>query len=170
MKSTSWLLIGIALLLIGIMVFQKDVGTDEMTDEQQEQLHAEDMADKADKTSELAGEVSPTIDLLRPEVEVDYVSEEVVYDDTGTIGYLSYPQDNPDAPGVVVIHEWRGLNDHIKDMTKVLAQNGYKALAVDLYAGEVADSPERARELSSALDQEAATANLLAAENYLRSE
>ena len=136
----------------------------------QEELHAEDMAAKQEAVSEFNGESSPTVDLLRPEVELDIVSEEVVYDDQWTVWYFSYPQDDPDAPGVVVIHEWRGLNDHIKDMTKVLAQNGYKALAVDLYQWVVANEFEQARELSSSLDQEFATTNLLAAEEFLRNE
>lgn len=49
-------------------------------------------------------------------------------------------------------------------MARIIAMNGYKALAVDLYEGQVADSMETAKTLSSELKQESATANLLAAE------
>ena len=47
-----------------------------------------------------------------------------------------------------MIHEWWGLNDHIKYMAGLLASSGYKVFAIDLY-GEVATTPERARELST---------------------
>ncbi|HET7338546.1 MAG TPA: dienelactone hydrolase family protein [Candidatus Dormibacteraeota bacterium] len=50
-------------------------------------------------------------------------------------GYLATPQTNGPHPGVVVIHEAFGLNDHIKDVTRRLADEGYVALAVDLFSG-----------------------------------
>lgn len=54
------------------------------------------------------------------------------------------------GPAVIVIQEWWGLNDNIRSMARRLAGEGYTALAVDLYAGEVADDPQRARELLTA--------------------
>ena len=54
------------------------------------------------------------------------------------------------GPAVIVIQEWWGLNDNIRAMARRLAGEGYMALAVDLYAGEVADDPQRARELMMA--------------------
>jgi carboxymethylenebutenolidase len=50
-------------------------------------------------------------------------------------GYLALPDGNGPHPGVVVIHEAFGLNDHIKDVTRRLADAGYATLAVDLFAG-----------------------------------
>ncbi|HKW07714.1 MAG TPA: dienelactone hydrolase family protein [Candidatus Dormibacteraeota bacterium] len=50
-------------------------------------------------------------------------------------GYLATPDGNGPHPGVVVIHEAYGLNDHIKDVTRRFADAGYAALAVDLFAG-----------------------------------
>jgi len=134
-----------------------------------EEQHAKEMEKKAEKESEFAWESSPTLDLLIPENEIDIVTETVEYTDW-VVWFLAYPQDNPQAPWIVVIHEWWGLNDHIKDMTRILAMNGYRALAVDLYKGEVASEMEDARWLMTSLDGEEATTNLLAAEEYLRNE
>jgi carboxymethylenebutenolidase len=52
-------------------------------------------------------------------------------------GYLAVPEGSKGAPGVIVIHEWWGLNDNIRAMARRLAGEGYQALAVDLYEGEV---------------------------------
>jgi carboxymethylenebutenolidase len=73
-------------------------------------------------------------------------------------------------PAVVMIHEWWGLNDNIKDMANMLAKEGYVVLAVDLY-GEVATDPGRAMELSSSVrnNPEEAVANMQGAVNYLGS-
>ena len=50
-------------------------------------------------------------------------------------GYLAAPDGSDPHPGVVVIHEAFGLNEHIKDVTRRIAGAGYAALAVDLFAG-----------------------------------
>ncbi|HET9781345.1 MAG TPA: dienelactone hydrolase family protein [Candidatus Dormibacteraeota bacterium] len=50
-------------------------------------------------------------------------------------GYLATPDGNGPHPGVVVIHEAYGLNEHIKDVTRRFADAGYAALAVDLFTG-----------------------------------
>jgi carboxymethylenebutenolidase len=50
-------------------------------------------------------------------------------------GYLARPAGNEPAPGLVVIHEIFGLNDNIRGVARRLAQEGYAALAVDLFAG-----------------------------------
>src|SRR5881397_4437735 len=53
-------------------------------------------------------------------------------------------------PGIIVIHEWWGLNDWVKEQASKLADQGYAALAVDLYRGKVATTREEAHELSRA--------------------
>lgn len=128
--------------------------------------HAQDMAVR-EETSQLVWEISPTLDLLTPENEADFETMEVEYFD-GVQWFLAQPQDRDKAPWIVVVHERWGLNEEIKDMTRVLAMNGYRALAVDLYDGVVAEDMETARSSMMNLDQERATANLLAAEEYLR--
>ncbi|MEJ2513625.1 MAG: dienelactone hydrolase family protein [Gammaproteobacteria bacterium] len=86
-------------------------------------------------------------------------------------GYLARPEGEPRA-GLIVIHEWWGLNDNIREMARRLAAEGYLALAVDLYGGQVASEPGQARELMSAAMQtpEQAMANLAAAFGWLTSD
>lgn len=59
---------------------------------------------------------------------------------------LALPETMP-APAVLLVHEWWGLNDHIKATAQEFARHGYVALAVDLFDGAVAETPDRAREL-----------------------
>jgi len=95
------------------------------------------------------------------------IAEETVSYTSGVAGFYARPEAEGGYPGVVMIHEWWGLNDNIKDMARDLARKGYQVLAVDLY-GEVATTRERAGELTGSLDQAEATANMKAAANYLR--
>ena len=61
-------------------------------------------------------------------------------------GYLSMPADTTGPlPGLIVIHEWWGLNDNIKKTAERLAAEGYVTLAVDLYDGKVAAVPKEAQ-------------------------
>jgi carboxymethylenebutenolidase len=59
------------------------------------------------------------------------------------------PNNNNTFPAVVMIHEWWGLNQNIKDMAETLAKEGYVVLAVDLYNGQVANTPDTAQNLVS---------------------
>jgi len=69
--------------------------------------------------------------------------------------------------GIVMIHEWWGLNSNIKAEADKYAGAGYNVLAVDLF-GKVATTPEEAMKLVQGLNQPAATAQLLMAADYLR--
>ena len=63
------------------------------------------------------------------------VSGELVY------GYFTFPADMVDPlPAVVVIHEWWGLNDNVREMADRIAAEGYIVLAVDLFGGKTADT------------------------------
>ena len=104
---------------------------------------------------------------------LDVTMEEVAYATIGgeaVTGTLVRPanMDGP-LPGVIVIHEWWGLNDNVRDMARRLADQGYAALAVDLYGGEVADTPDAAMALmQSAMGREAdLTDNVRQAYAYL---
>ncbi|MBI4122847.1 MAG: dienelactone hydrolase family protein [Parcubacteria group bacterium] len=83
-------------------------------------------------------------------------------------GFLARPKEGGAYPGVVMVHEWWGLNEGMKDMAKELAAQGYVVLAADLYGGEVAEEPDRARALVASVNQEQAVANMQAAVSYLR--
>lgn len=127
------------------------------TDDMAEQ-HAGDTVDASGMTDVDVGDVN---------------AETVVYgtvNGTEVTGYLATPLgDATDLPGLIVIHEWWGLNDNIEAMTRAYAAQGYRALAVDLYGGEVADDAQGARGLMQAAmgDIPMARANLAVAHSYL---
>ncbi|MDT0633107.1 dienelactone hydrolase family protein [Rubrivirga sp. S365] len=107
----------------------------------------------------------------------DVTVERVVYGTvdgqtlTGTIARPAGAGPTAGLPGVVVIHEWWGLNENVEDMARRLADEGYAALAVDLYGGETAATPDEAMSLvrSAMADEEALTENLQAAYRFLAS-
>ena len=74
-------------------------------------------------------------------------------------------------PAVVMIHEWWGLNENIKDMANELAKQGYVVLAADMYSGQVATTPDQAMQLVGSVRENPseAIANLQAAVRYLGS-
>ena len=110
---------------------------------------------------------------------VDLENKTVNYYDQAN-GYLVYPSasnenksgnNNGTLPAVVMIHENKGLNDHIKNMANLLARNGYVVLAVDLFKGEVTTDRNRSSELTQYIrdNPDIATANLQSAVKYLAS-
>jgi carboxymethylenebutenolidase len=85
-------------------------------------------------------------------------------------GYLATPvRDTGKHPAVIVIQEWWGLNDWVKEQAKRFADQGYVALAVDLYRGKVATTPDEAHELMRGLPEDRAMADLKGAFKYLSS-
>lgn len=90
------------------------------------------------------------------------------YEGTGE-GYLAEPIGEGPFPALILIHEWWGLNQNIRELAEDFARQGYVALVVDLYGGTVADTPEAAGELAGAVrdNVDEAFANLEAATTYL---
>ncbi len=82
-------------------------------------------------------------------------------------GYLALPESKGRHPAIVVIHEWWGLNDWVKEQARNLAHYGYVALAVDLYRGKSASDPSEAHELMRGMPQDRAVRDLKAAFGYL---
>jgi carboxymethylenebutenolidase len=82
-------------------------------------------------------------------------------------GLLYLPAGSGPHPAIVVIQEWWGLNDWIKEQASNLAAQGYVALAVDLYRGKVATDPETAHELSRGLPQDRGVRDLVSAVDFL---
>jgi len=74
------------------------------------------------------------------------------------------------SPGLILIHEWWGLNDQIKATAKRFAKLGYAVLAVDLYDGRSANKPNQAREYATDVRQKMkkAFSNLEAALQFLK--
>jgi carboxymethylenebutenolidase len=86
-------------------------------------------------------------------------------------GLLYMPSDTTGRhPAVIVIHEWWGLNDWVKEQAADLAAHGYVALAVDLYRGQVASDPDTAHQLSRGLPQDRGMRDLKAADDFLRAD
>jgi len=85
-------------------------------------------------------------------------------------GILYTPAGNGPFPALVVIHEWWGLNDWVKEQASKFADQGYVALAVDLYRGKVATTPEMAHEIMRGVPEDRAKRDLHAAVEFLKSQ
>jgi carboxymethylenebutenolidase len=84
--------------------------------------------------------------------------------------YLARPEEEDrGTPGVVVIHEWWGLNDQIKGVADRLARDGYLAIAPDLYRGKLAADRGLAHELMRGLSENRAVDLIKGAADHLRS-
>jgi carboxymethylenebutenolidase len=82
-------------------------------------------------------------------------------------GYLALPDGAGKHPAIIVIHEWWGLNDWVKEQTQKYAAQGYVALAVDLYRGKVATNQDEAHILMRGLPDDRGMRDLEAAFTYL---
>ncbi len=94
-------------------------------------------------------------------------TESVVYFDN-YIGFVAVPDSqDQDFPGIVMVHEWWGLNDNIKEMAEELASHGYVVLAVNLFGKEAATTADEARQQISLYDPEVGVVNMNGAVDYL---
>jgi carboxymethylenebutenolidase len=82
-------------------------------------------------------------------------------------GYLALPDSPGHHPAVIVVHEWWGLNDWVKEQTRKLADAGYVSIAVDLYRGDVATTLEQAHEISRGVPDDRALRDLEAGFAFL---
>jgi carboxymethylenebutenolidase len=93
-----------------------------------------------------------------------------VPDDTLTTGYLAVPDGTGPFPALILIHEWNGLGDRVRQVADAFAAQGYVTLAADVFRGRTGST----RDENMALVQEARAkpdaliANLDAAQRYLR--
>jgi carboxymethylenebutenolidase len=85
-------------------------------------------------------------------------------------GVLYTPAGKGPFPALIVIHEWWGLNDWVKDQASKLADQGYVTLAVDLYRGKVATTPDMAHEIMRGVPEDRAKRDLHAAFEFLTSQ
>ena len=137
-----------------------------------------------ERLSVLTGSLAAAIALL-PLLENNHAHAEVVPKDdprlttsrmkyqgaTGeVVAYLARPKGDEKMPGVVVIHENRGLVPHIEDVTRRVALEGFLALAPDALTplGGTPEDPEKAPPLIQKLDSQSTVQNYLAAVRYLK--
>jgi carboxymethylenebutenolidase len=124
---------------------------------------------------------------LLPLLENNYAKAEVVQRDDprlyldhikypGTTGevdaYLVRPKGDEKLPGMVIVHENRGLNPHIEDVTRRVALEGFLALAPDALSplGGTPEDPDKAPSLIRKLDSQATIEDYLAAVRYLKTQ
>jgi carboxymethylenebutenolidase len=133
-------------------------GNPEMSDDE----YADRMGKEHKEDSPVPGAAS-----LEGAPAIDIESETVTYatvEGAEIRGHLARPKGSQGSlPGIIVIQEWWGLNDNIRTMADKLAGEGYTALAVDLYDGQVAEDSEKAQEL-----MRAAMGNVAAAQDNLK--
>ena len=116
--------------------------------------------------------IATTIALAEPKVPV--TTERVQYatvDGNQITGYLAQPETPTESiPGLMAIHEWWGLNENIEATARRLAGEGYRVLAPDLYGGQTAQTPQKARQLMQAVMENPSVAedNLQQAYRYLK--
>ena len=85
-------------------------------------------------------------------------------------GVIYAPDGKGPFPAIIVIHEWWGLNDWVKEQASKLSDEGYVTLAVDLYRGKVATTPEQAHEIMRGVPDDRAARDLRAAVGFLRAQ
>jgi carboxymethylenebutenolidase len=136
-----------------------------------------------DRLSRIEGGVAAAAALL-PVLQNDYAHASVVAEDDARLtvetptydaqgarmgGYLARQKGGGRRPAVIVIHENRGLNPHIRDVARRLAVDGFLAFAVDALsaAGGTPGDEDKAREMIGALDREQTLARIAAAVPFL---
>ncbi|MGA2377458.1 MAG: dienelactone hydrolase family protein [Candidatus Sulfotelmatobacter sp.] len=88
-----------------------------------------------------------------------------------TVQALLYtPPGKGPFPAIIVIHEYWGLNDWVKEQAAKLADQGYVTLAIDLYRGKVATTPDMAHEIMRGVPEDRAKRDLHAAFQFLQSQ
>jgi carboxymethylenebutenolidase len=128
------------------------------------------------QTSEPRIPLSPTAEGQLPAAVVGEASPPMgqavhyVSGDQATTGYLAVPEGEGPFPSAILIHEWNGLVDRIRQTADALAAEGYVALAADLYQGRTGTDPEENMALvrETQANPDAVIANLDAAAAFLR--
>lgn len=101
-----------------------------------------------------AAQVAPARPVVSERLPYAEVDNELVY------GHFVFPADMVEPlPAVIMIHEWWGLNDNVRAMADRLAGEGYIVLAIDLFGGSTAESPEQARQQMIAVVENPERAN-----------
>ncbi|MCK8524085.1 dienelactone hydrolase family protein [Aquimarina sp. D1M17] len=101
--------------------------------------------------------------------QIDYVSDSLKMK-----GYIAYDENSEEKrPGVIIVHEWWGHNDYVRERAKMLAELGYVAMAVDMYGdGKLASHPDDAGKFAMSVmgNIDSATKRFNAALEILKSQ
>lgn len=160
MRAAAGYLFAATMLVLPVAVAAQQEGT-----AQAAQMHALHVHDAPEASAAVRRPVRGAIDTQT----VTYT----MIDGTPVRGFLARPAGaRRDVPGIVVVHEWWGLNDNVRAVARQLAGEGYAALAVDLMGGGVATTPDSASKLVQFAANQApvTTSNLVGAIGYLRKE
>ena len=131
-------------------------------------------ADTAGGTDEAAAAADPAQELPSAIVgnggELEGSDLQYVEGDDVTTGYLAVPDGDGPFPALVIIHEWNGLQDRVRQLADDFADEGYVTLAADLFQGRTGNDPQENMALvrEAQADQPAMIANLNAAVAYLK--
>jgi carboxymethylenebutenolidase len=116
----------------------------------QAHVHGADAGTASDKDSQVPAHQAHPLDASAPKPQGKMTQLDV--GGQPSQAYVAAPKGKPRG-GLLVIHEWWGLNDWIKHEADQLATQGYLALAIDLYKGKVATDPKQAQELMGSMDE-----------------
>ena len=110
------------------------------------------------------------VDVLKNDDTSGIETQEVNYGPAA--GFLAKPKKDGIYPAVVMMYEWWGLNNNIKEMARSLAAEGYAVLAVDLFDGKVGKDATEARELTTKVrnNMAGAISNMKAAVEFLKNQ
>src|SRR5262245_49801916 len=97
---------------------------------------------------------------MTKEAEITTSRETFEGDGLEVDAFIARPDDVEKAPVIIIIHEWWGLNPHIEDIAGRFAEEGFIAVAVDLYKGKITKDAQEASKLMGELKQEDGLARL----------
>jgi carboxymethylenebutenolidase len=170
-KPSSGIPAFFALLIIGSALIAGCGGDKAAPDEAELAAGRETVEGMSREHSDDSAEPSPAAEIAPAQAVIS--DSRMPYSEAGdelVYGYFAAPADVLEPlPAVIMIHEWWGLNDNVRAMADRLAGEGYMVLAVDLYRGSTATTPEGARQLMLEVveDPETAKANIQDAYNFL---
>ena len=151
------LTLGLASLALLVAACQPDNAGVPGSDKEAGRANVEAMSrEHAGDTSEPSegSQIAPRRPVVAERLPYAEVNNELVY------GHFAFPADMIDPlPAIIVIHEWWGLNENIRAAADRLAGEGYIVLAIDLFGGETADTPDQAKRQMQAVVENPELAN-----------